>query len=89
MFKEFQTWMTENKEEADLKMSQSAFTRFMKENPFTKEVEGVNRGAYKSSTTHITLNMDHVRRELIKQEYMKPKAMDLRDLWAEVTVPTT
>lgn len=82
LYKEWTEWMAENKEEADVKMSQSGFTRYMKENPFTKEVEGVNRGAYKSSITHITLNMDHVRRELIKQEYMKPKATDLRDVWA-------
>jgi hypothetical protein len=82
LFKEFQEWMAENKEEADAKMSQSVFTRYMKENQFTKPVDGVNRGAYKSSTTHISLNMDHVRRELVKQQYIKPRATDLRDVWS-------
>ena len=81
LFREFQEWMIAHKEEADEKMSQSVFTRYMKENQFTKPVENVNRGAYKSNTTHITLNMDHVRKELIKQQYLKPRATDLRDVF--------
>ena len=80
LFKEFQTWIADRKEESDIKMGLSAFTRYLKDNDLTKPVAG-ERGVYKSSTSHISLNMTRIRQELVRHQYIKRQATDLRDVF--------
>jgi len=82
LFKDFNDWSNARNERSDFPISQSHFTRYLTNNDLTKPVEG-ERGRYKSNTSHIELNMERVKRELVKHEYIQRDMSDLRDVWAD------
>jgi hypothetical protein len=73
--------MDERKElrNEDNKFSLTRFVQYLtKNNELTRPQEdGEERGHYKSNTSHIELNTERVRTELIRCQYMKAGAVDL------------
>lgn len=79
LFSNFQDWMTQRHEarNEDNRYSLTRFTQYLTKNcDLTRPVEG-ERGLYKSNTSHIELNTERLRAELIRCQYMRPRAQDV------------
>ena len=81
LFNQFQSWMDERKEvrNEDNKFSLTRFIQYLTKNcELTKPPEdSEERGRYKSNTSHIELNTERVKSELIRCQYMKPSAVEI------------
>jgi hypothetical protein len=82
LFTDFQNWMTERHEikTEDNRFSLTRFVQYLTKNcELTKppEENENERGHYKSNTSHIELNTERVRAELVRCQYMKPGAAEI------------
>ena len=81
LFADFKEWMMRRNEQKgeDFHISLTKFVQYLtKNNELTRVPEGGagkdEKGLYKSSTSHIQLDSDRIRKELMKNLYIKPSA---------------
>ena len=81
LFTQFQSWMDERREvkTEDNRYSLTRFVQYLTKNcELTRPPENTEeRGHYKSNTSHIELNTERVRAELVRCQYMKPGAAEV------------
>lgn len=81
LFAQFQDWMTERHEikNEENRYSLTGFVQYLTKNcELTKPPEdSEERGHYKSNTSHIELNTERLRAELIRCQYIKPGAIEI------------
>jgi hypothetical protein len=81
LFSDFQTWMkVRNESQADdNRFTLTRFTQYLTKNcELTRVPEGsVERGHYKSNTSHIELNTDRLRHALVKHQYIRARGADV------------
>ena len=81
LFLEYKEWMTSRNErkEADFHISLSKFVRDLTKNQdlVRPPENSEERGLYKSNTSHIDLDMNRIRKGLVKNGYIHPTATDV------------
>ena len=86
LFKEFQAWMVDRNEKKaeDCHISLTYFVQYLTRNNtliMSEEARANGEGQYKSSTSHIRLDIERLRKALIEYNYIRRPDADLRGVF--------
>ena len=86
LFKEFQSWMVDRNEKKaeDCHISLTYFVQYLTRNNtliMSDEARANGEGYYKSSTSHIRLDTDRLKKALIEYNYIRRPDLDIREIF--------